>query len=417
MKWLSGFLTCLTVTSLGLYFFFEQSGAFQVLPERVAERPSIPDHLKRFFAPSTYASNTNVPAVRPSEMGPSRAQHSGISPPLSHPKGFAAPPRVREKQAKLDEQQRLVEQPVRVVRLNEAGSANAWGSHSLTISTVGARVALTRDIQKELKRVGCRVGRIDGDWGDNTQSAMRHFINNINATLPIGDPDVVLLSMLRNHQGGKCGAVTAVAGHAVRRKRRFEHRASNVGVSARQTAQVAAVTQSSRVHISQNWRAILKRSPRTVKAVSSVRSLAQSNPPGKSNAPNTSTDVTQRYLETPNVVLVRRPRLIRNGQMALGGLRVSRPKIAAHLQETTVMPVRLRPDNPSQLTRQSVTAPIRRWAPVAPDRTAVAPIERAPSSAARRASNKRQDIRRRQWRRYRRHRQASWKQRALKGED
>jgi hypothetical protein len=34
---------------------------------------------------------------------------------------------------------------------------------------------------------------------------MKAFIDRVNATLPVEQPDVILLAMLKNHQGGACG--------------------------------------------------------------------------------------------------------------------------------------------------------------------------------------------------------------------
>ena len=53
-----------------------------------------------------------------------------------------------------------------------------------------AKVAtLARDIQRELKRVGCFEGDISGDWNTATRKAMKTFVDRVNATLPIDAPD------------------------------------------------------------------------------------------------------------------------------------------------------------------------------------------------------------------------------------
>lgn len=64
---------------------------------------------------------------------------------------------------------------------------------------------LTRDIQKELYRVGCYSVIVSGKWDERTIKASAQFVANRNSVLPAGRPDVVLLSLLRSYQGGDCG--------------------------------------------------------------------------------------------------------------------------------------------------------------------------------------------------------------------
>ncbi len=68
-----------------------------------------------------------------------------------------------------------------------------------------ARYALVRDIQRELKRVGCYWGKIDGDWGPGSKRAIEGFIQTVNSALPTRDPDYILLALLRAQQDQACG--------------------------------------------------------------------------------------------------------------------------------------------------------------------------------------------------------------------
>jgi len=68
------------------------------------------------------------------------------------------------------------------------------------------RYALTRDIQTELKRVGCYLGEIDGVWGSGSKRAILVFMDRVNASLPAQDPDVFMLSLLRAQDAFVCGA-------------------------------------------------------------------------------------------------------------------------------------------------------------------------------------------------------------------
>lgn len=64
---------------------------------------------------------------------------------------------------------------------------------------------LAREIQSELKRVGCYSGRLDGSWGDRSRSAMTTFMARVNAQLPTTEPDVFLLSLIKGQTRAVCG--------------------------------------------------------------------------------------------------------------------------------------------------------------------------------------------------------------------
>lgn len=66
---------------------------------------------------------------------------------------------------------------------------------------------LAREIQAELKRVGCYTGRIDGSWGSRSRSAMTTFMAEVNAQLPTTEPDVFLLSLIKGQKATVCGLV------------------------------------------------------------------------------------------------------------------------------------------------------------------------------------------------------------------
>jgi hypothetical protein len=68
-----------------------------------------------------------------------------------------------------------------------------------------SRAALAREIQTELKRVGCYGGSIDGSWGTASKRAMVAFIERVNASLPLGEPDDILLLLVKSHAPGTCG--------------------------------------------------------------------------------------------------------------------------------------------------------------------------------------------------------------------
>ena len=71
------------------------------------------------------------------------------------------------------------------------------------------RVTLVRELQRELSRVGCYSGPLNGVWTTSTRTAMKSFIDRVNAILPVEDPDAILLSLVRSHQGQGCGSCPA----------------------------------------------------------------------------------------------------------------------------------------------------------------------------------------------------------------
>jgi hypothetical protein len=68
-----------------------------------------------------------------------------------------------------------------------------------------ARRELTRDLQKELRRVGCYDGEISGYWGAASKRAMSAFTDRVNATLPVEEPDYILLTLVQGHAAQACG--------------------------------------------------------------------------------------------------------------------------------------------------------------------------------------------------------------------
>jgi hypothetical protein len=102
------------------------------------------------------------------------------------------------------------------------------------------RAQLASDLQRELQRVGCYRGEITGTWNLATRRAMAAFMDRANATLPMNDPDYVLLALLQGHQeivctaecpagqvvaeSGRCMPRAVVAQAAKKSKRLDEHR-------------------------------------------------------------------------------------------------------------------------------------------------------------------------------------------------
>src|SRR5262245_12886239 len=66
------------------------------------------------------------------------------------------------------------------------------------------RAQLSRDLHKELKRVGCYEGEISGVWSSVSRQAMRRFTEAVNAKLPVEEPDLVLLRLVQGQAQRVC---------------------------------------------------------------------------------------------------------------------------------------------------------------------------------------------------------------------
>jgi hypothetical protein len=67
--------------------------------------------------------------------------------------------------------------------------------------------SLTREIQRELKRIGCYEGELNGRWNAQSRQAMKAFTDHVNAKLPLDRPDHILLRLAQGHQGSACGTI------------------------------------------------------------------------------------------------------------------------------------------------------------------------------------------------------------------
>ena len=72
-------------------------------------------------------------------------------------------------------------------------------------SVPGDRASLARELQRELKRVGCYDGEINATWTTSTRRAMKAFTDRVNATLPVEEPDYILLALVQGHHDRACG--------------------------------------------------------------------------------------------------------------------------------------------------------------------------------------------------------------------
>ena len=92
------------------------------------------------------------------------------------------------------------------VRVAEAPPRLPVGETAATASPPLDRPALTREIQRQLKRIGCYRGDVSGVWSPAVRQAVRAVTDRVNASLPIDQPDPILLAMVQSQEPGTCGA-------------------------------------------------------------------------------------------------------------------------------------------------------------------------------------------------------------------
>jgi hypothetical protein len=100
-------------------------------------------------------------------------------------------------------------QPPRTSPLPEVVVTNHQVPRSQAAPIPSDRVTLVRELQRELIRVGCYSGPLNGVWTTSTRTAMKSFIDRANAILPVEEPDAILLNLVRSHQGQGCRSCPA----------------------------------------------------------------------------------------------------------------------------------------------------------------------------------------------------------------
>lgn len=73
------------------------------------------------------------------------------------------------------------------------------------------RETLIRGIQRQLKRLSCYDGAVDGKWTPQLRAAIKVFADQVNAKLPVDRPDYILLRLTEAHEGRVCGTARSKA--------------------------------------------------------------------------------------------------------------------------------------------------------------------------------------------------------------
>jgi hypothetical protein len=68
---------------------------------------------------------------------------------------------------------------------------------------------LVSALQRELKRVGCDPGEVDGEWGPNSRDALAKFAKNANVALDVDGPSETALAAIVSRKDQVCSALIA----------------------------------------------------------------------------------------------------------------------------------------------------------------------------------------------------------------
>jgi hypothetical protein len=160
--------------------FVTAENATQAAPPPAASAPGA--------APTPADTPSSVPAVTPSPPQ--------LEAPPSPPPATGAPYPVAP--------QKLRPGAPAAVRVAEAPPRLPVGETAATAAPPLDRASLTREIQRQLKRIGCYQGDVSGVWSPAVRQALKTVTDRVNASLPIDQPDPVLLAMVQSQEPGSC---------------------------------------------------------------------------------------------------------------------------------------------------------------------------------------------------------------------
>jgi hypothetical protein len=167
------------------------------------------------------------PGAPPSALQPAKASPAPVAaPPAAVPEeplhrpqaaaGAPAPQDSRSQDANGPPRAALFQPPAVVRRpqpsapppgpLDEAPPRVPVGAANDSAGAPLDRPALAREIQRELKRIGCYRGDVNGAWTASVRQAMKALTDRINASLPTDQPDPVLLATVQSQAPGACSA-------------------------------------------------------------------------------------------------------------------------------------------------------------------------------------------------------------------
>ena len=96
---------------------------------------------------------------------------------------------------------------ITVAALPQQETASPASASAVTPSSISRSLSpeeLATAMQTELNRLGCSVGRVDGDWGNRSRQALRTFSREAGVDIASLDPDPSILDRLKQSTGRVC---------------------------------------------------------------------------------------------------------------------------------------------------------------------------------------------------------------------
>jgi hypothetical protein len=145
--------------------------------------------------------SVEAPQASPPKQAPTRADERSTTAMLS-PTSVTLPAKVVSGGAPMEPG--IVQPPKRVI-VAELPERIAV-SRPLEARIAPDKQWLAREIQRHLKRVGCYAGDTHGQWSPSLRRAMKTFLDDVNASLPVDEPHLALLAMVESQSRAVCGA-------------------------------------------------------------------------------------------------------------------------------------------------------------------------------------------------------------------
>jgi hypothetical protein len=144
------------------------------------------------------------------------------------------------------------------------------------------RLWLGRELQRELARVGCYEGELNGVWTPAARKAMKAFTDRVNATLPTDEPDYILLTLVQGSRDKVCG-MTCPVGQALAEGGRC---VPNAVLAAKKPPQVtrAAPLHGNRAPASTVWSLARTPAPGTPPSTAGQERMGLAGPPAPTNS-------------------------------------------------------------------------------------------------------------------------------------
>lgn len=83
-------------------------------------------------------------------------------------------------------------------------ASTAQAQYTRVLVSPADREMLARDIQRELRRMGCYRGDIDGTWGPQSRQAMGAFTAALKLRIPFDAPDEMMLRLVQGQAARVC---------------------------------------------------------------------------------------------------------------------------------------------------------------------------------------------------------------------